>query len=242
MKIGPVTVEIGGRRHRARPSRSHRPRLALGVVLASAALLALAVPAGADNAATGTVAVNPSAVRSITVSPTTFDYSACWATNGQLPVGNTMVMPNGVCAAAPTDGITITNGSAPATIEVQATAFVPSDGLNYPWSLCTRDSTQATALGVPYCSVPGLDQAQMALWGAPIATGSDIGTSVSGYGTIVGLNPACDTSFNYPEPASCSAIGGQSQTETPFFQAPFSSSDASASFSNTLTWTAVPTS
>ncbi len=226
MHLGPYEISIGLRRPAARPGR-----LGIGVVAALSALtlVALAVPAGADNVATGSVTLGAGAVRSVTVSPAAFDYSHCEAA-GTGTVSATMTFPNAQCISAQ-PAVTVTNGAAPATIDIQTSAFTPSDDLSYPWNVCAESPGLVSTLGVPGCSgatggsgnLPGVDQASILVGGADFIN--------------VGTTPTCDLAFS----SSCSAVGNQvGEGETVAVTGPSASTDESATFSNTLTWTAAP--
>jgi hypothetical protein len=226
MHLGPYEISIELRRSAVRPGR-----LGIGVVAALSALtlVALAVPAGADNVATGSVTVGAGAVRSVSVSPSSFDYSHCEAA-GTGTVSATMTFPDAQCISAQ-PAVTITNGAAPATIDVQTSSFLPSDDLSFPWNICAETAGLASALGLPACSgatggagtLPGVDQASVTSAGAGQVT--------------VGTTPTCDTAFDN----SCSATGGQAgESETIAVTGPSASTDESPAFANTLTWTAAP--
>ena len=225
MNLGSCQISLV-RPRRPRPTARVRPRLALGVVLAVGALVALALPAGADNAATGTVTL---AVRSVTVTNgtggSTFSYDVCRNTSAGPTVG--LAIPNGTCDSTD-NAVTVTNGVVPDQIEISATAFAPSDGTGAAWTLCGTNGL--SGLGLPACNGPA---------NGPIGNlpGSDQ-AALTVDGRAQGTSPAPDPQLqNSPSP---DARPGQGSTETASMQGPSSASDSSPSFSNVITWTAVP--
>jgi hypothetical protein len=106
------------------------------IAMGAASLLSFGVaelPAG--SASTGsnqsTVNVPPEPIRSVTVTPVAATLFTC-------PVG---IIPRGKCFVGRhigftiTGGITVTNGDAPSTIEVNGQSAVPSTAAGRPWSL-----------------------------------------------------------------------------------------------------------
>ncbi len=225
------------RPRRGRRSHSVRPRLALGVACTVGALVALSVPAGADNVATGTVTL---AVRSVTVANSTggstFSYDVCRTTSSLTPTAG-LPLPDGFCNNSD-DPVQVTNGLVPDQIQISATDFVPSDGTGAPWTLCEN---VGSAPGLPACtgSIAALNGSLQAI---PATLGSDVPgldeASLQVQGWAVGIDPsldkALDTTTNQDAPT------GASVTEDMTLEGPYTSSDSSPSFSNTVTWTALP--
>ncbi len=56
-------------------------------------------------------------------------------------------------------------------------------------------------------------------------------------GPFLGLTPECDDEFST---GGCAASTGQSSTEAPLLEGPSSSTDSSLEFTETVMWTAVP--
>ena len=203
-----------------------RPRLAVGLVLAVGALVAMTVPAGADNAATGTVTL---AVRSVTVTNSTggstFSYDVCRNSAASPTVG--LAVPNGVCDSTD-DGVTVTNGLVPDQIELSATAFTPSDGTGATWTLCQTNGL--SGLGDPACTGP----ANPPIGNKPGEDETALTVDGRSLGTVAQLDPQLDAGTN------SDAAAGQAATETASMWGPYTASDASPSFSNVITWTALP--
>ncbi|HTW05886.1 MAG TPA: hypothetical protein VME46_00130 [Acidimicrobiales bacterium] len=200
-----------------RPTRRTRRKWALVVPVAAAALCCSAAPALADTSGTNTATLNvaPPPVVSITVSPTASTFGNCVTENGAP--SSALVIPLGVCSVgqvvegAVVGGITITNGSAPAEIEVNGAAAEPSDG-GTPWALSNNGGSNANVFGESVWSV--LDQGSTNI--QPTAT--------------------CDIAF---AGQGCSAAAGASQTEQLYVGAPTSSTDTSPTWTITTTWTAI---
>jgi hypothetical protein len=190
-------------------------------VAGAMAVLALggAVPASADTSGSATATVN-TAVRSLTVSPSTTTFDACFNSAG-LNTGGTLAFPNGECIAtiAP---ITITNGAAPAHIDVQGSnTAVPSDN-GTPWTLCNVNVSSIPCSGN---HLPGQDQFTESTDG--ITGGTGLSTS-----------PQCDTAFTAA--GTCIAAAGEASTERLRFRGPTTSTDNSPRWTTVWTWTAVP--
>jgi len=228
------------------PERARRARAAVVLVALSAVLLVgMGGPVAADDGANGYVEMPQGGLRSISASPPGFDYDSCYGIDGGQAQA-TVEIPNGVCQGPYPDNafepITIVNGAASAEILVEGTEFDPSDGAT-PWTLCVPDVTGmppgplCDALG-PGGGFPGTDQAWLELTNAPGGYWDYHGDQ-----TTVSTTPSCDESFGpfvLGQAGTCSAAGGQTQYETPFFRAPQSSTDQSPVFSNTITWIAAP--
>ena len=210
MDIGPYTIS-----HGARPWPRRR-RLGGAAAATMLALAALAVPAGAANngTATGTVTI---AVRSVSVSPDTFSYDNCTSSSGQT---DGLVIPNGTCSTAQ-NALTVTNGSVPAEIEVGASNFVPADN-GMPWQICIGVAPHVCT-GTSFA--PGADQAK-------VSTFVPVGTHL-----YLDNAPACDRFMNGQCGEAAAGVSGQEGVEV---VGPLSSTDQSPTFSNTITWIAVP--
>lgn len=208
-----------------RPRRLKRGSPLVAAAAVCAVGVASAVPVGAastSGSSTGTVNVTPPAVRSITVSPASFTFGACYD-HANTSTGSTLAFPNGYCYIANNgSGITITNGTAASHIDVQGADAVPSDAGTH-WTLCTVGTS--SCLGSS--NQPGQDQ-----FGERV--------DVSGQADPWLTNSTqCDTAFDAPT-SSCAATAGQATTETLTLVGPSGSTDTSTTFSTVLTWTAAP--
>jgi hypothetical protein len=171
--------------------------------------------AGTDGTNSATLNVAPPPVVSITVSPVDSTFGNCTGgtSSAQLSI------PNGTCyvgqfqGTVVEGGITITNGTAPAQIDVNGAAAAPSDG-GTGWSLSTNG--------------PGTN-----------AYVEGIESSASQMPTLIGTTPACDNAFGDMGGLGCSASPGQSASEILVLDAPSSSTATASSFTITTTWTAV---
>jgi hypothetical protein len=222
MKLGRYRIHLEAG-HLPRPRRAGAAVVA-GVALV--ALVALALPASADGGATGTVDLAPNAsLRAILVSPTTFQYSLCQAGIYTVP---TLEFAGGNCR---TSGypLTVTNDGVGGHIEVATTDFVPSDNGANHWVVCARTPQVTTNTLAPTCTGPsanpGDDQAALGVFSS--TGGQDIGPQAT-----------CDLAWS--SGGSCLAVSGQSATEAAVVYAPHSSTDLSTTFSNVITWYAVP--
>lgn len=233
------TVDLLGVRisyHRARSRAARRARPGRTLLAVGAGLLALlsldAIPATAATTGsnTATVQLTPPPVRSVTVSPSTAAFGNCSGPNETGTNSNPaeLAFPNGSClvgtagAAVITGGITITNGTAAGSIDVNGQAATPADA-GTPWSLVPASA-----------GTPGVDQFVEATDGSAL-------TSASGNYTSVTSTPTCDTAFTVVSSAgSCAAAAGQSSEEALVIEGPSSSTDQNGPFTITTTWTAVP--
>jgi hypothetical protein len=185
----------------------------LGVVSAGVTLLvvALAVPP-ARAADTGsnqsTVYVPPEPIRSVTVSPVTKTSFDCLGT----------IVPEGLCfigshtGGTIKGGITVTNGDATSTIEVNGQSAVPSVPAGTPWTLVDLSRT-------------GPNEFEEATQG--IASTTRLSTV-----------PRCDSAFGGGG-RDCLATPKESQNEGLVIIGPTSSTN-SGIFTITTTWTAAP--
>lgn len=183
------------------------------VMAALGAMLASAPARGAQNAtATATATINVQ-IRSVTLSTTNLTYGSC---TGGSSTGPKLGFPNGTCA---TGTVVVTNGEAPATISVSATNAVPSDG-GKAWALCGGSGTPPCAVG---SRKPGTDQYLEGTGGGP-------------RGVVLGTSPHCDPAFGTPP---CRAANpGDAANEAFLLVGPQSSTDDSATFTTSITWTA----
>jgi hypothetical protein len=134
-----------------------------------------------------------------------------------------LAFPNGTCS---TNGVvTITNGTQVGHIDVQGADAIPSDSGTH-WTLCGGTGASCTGTGG---AKPGQDQFEQGTTNAT-ATPTPVPMTTS---------PACDIEFDGTA-GDCVAGSGQSQSEDLFLVGPSASTDTSASFTTTVTWTAVP--
>lgn len=228
MKITPtrrIRVLRGGAARRPDP-RSRG--LLLAVVLAVAGIAVIPAFADGSGGVSVSVAVVPPAVKSVTVAPSSTSYGQC---QGGSSTGSQLGFPVGECLGQ--DSVTITNGTAPATILVNGTDMVPAD--NGPhWKLC---SAFAQALPCANQVQPGPDQYFETVSPNP---GYNLTNDAvqEGPGPFLGLTPqaACDTQFNGG--SGCNVGPSEQGTEFLAITGPESSSDSSNSFSTSVTWTA----
>lgn len=192
-------------------SRGRPTLLGAGLLIAMAA----ALPAGAQDSAdaTGTVAVQ---IRSISVSVTSFDFDTC--TLDDVDSEGKLSFPNGRCRGPV---ITVTNGEAPSNVNVRATDFEGSDG-GSTWALCAVAGPACTGSGGP-----GVDEASLQV------NSADFGLSF-----LVTTTDRCDA--NFLAAGECVADPGQQEQEVLDVIGPEGTTNGSASFSTTVTWSALP--
>jgi hypothetical protein len=205
----------------ARRGRAVRP-LAIGLVALGGAA---AIPAGVALAAssgsvTETISVGPQPTLSVTVSPA----SASLCSSAPL------TFPNGACN---TPAITITNGTAPAIIDVNGGDAIPTDGGTH-WTLCgpvpptaPTMAPQCTASGIPAAN-PGQDQYNEVALQSPGPGLTDLSDS-----------PQCDDSFAATCASGGSTPANHAVTEMIDLLGPSGSTDTSSTFNSSVTWTAV---
>jgi hypothetical protein len=203
-------------------------------VLATYSSAATSGPVNAQLNVTSTTMPPPPHVRSITVSPSTVTYGNCDFNPGQA----NLTFPNGECSTTVSPGvgqaagITITNGTATGHIDVQTSNFVPSDS-GTSWTPCVSDSSVSTA---PKCTGPaGSGTFRYPGVNEFASSTNDVGLTTGG--PYLGTSPACDTQF---DAGDCAAAANASTTEALEMTGPSSSTDSSLSFTQTVTWTAVP--
>jgi hypothetical protein len=167
--------------------------------------------ASADGSGTVTVSVAVNVpVRSLTVSTTSLALDQCKLTSGGTSTGSTLQIPGGYCSSS--DPVTITLGSAPSVVDIAMSNVVPSDG-GQPWTLCLGACTSGSY------AQPGPDEATMVYGNSPYDPTSAV----------------CDPDFN-----NCQPVSSVSESEELGVFGPTQSTDQSAAFSQTTTWTAVP--
>jgi len=224
MHVGPYEISL---RWNRRLRLGRKSAIAACTVAATSllTLVAVASPASAGNVAIGSVSLSSSSLVSVTISTGIFQYSTCFDSSNSGTKTTTVQFPNGVCTT-PAGVVTVTNGAAPAEIDIQASSFLPSDGTGTPWSLCIP--LVQTCSGGILGNVPGPDQYTLA--------NSNDAFSDSGWPIAGSAN--CDQAFQDKD-AGCDVNPGDSASETLQLMAPSSSTDLSSAFSNTVTWTAV---
>jgi hypothetical protein len=171
------------------------------------------------------VSVIPPAVRSVTLSVSSASYTNCvYGSSTSAQLG----FPNGACVAAG-NPIVVTNGTAPATITVTGADMVPQDGATH-WTL---PPAPGAFNGCP--ATPGADQYCETL---ALSPGPDSGTAQTPQQYLSLANIAtCDLTFTGF--FGCGAAQpGQASNEFLAMTGPSSSTDASSSFSTTVTWIA----
>ncbi len=217
--------------------RIERPTAA-AVALAAAGLAACSAgsaPQPAGNAGTGqSIAISLKVVPTLvsaTVSPSSARFGGCTGGNASVntaSTGNALGFPNGRCWLG-TPGshgsfpITITNTGVAADIYVSGAAASPSDG-GAQWSLCNIGPSPAVACTGPDGKLPGSNQ---------YLVQNFAGGSVNPGGLTDTMS--CDTQF---AAGSCSAVQGDSQQEGIELTGPASTTDQSAAWTVTITWTA----
>jgi hypothetical protein len=170
------------------------------------------------------VSVVPPAVKSVTISVGSTSYTKCvYGSSTSAQLG----FPNGACVAA--DPIVVTNGTAPATITVTGADMVPQDVATH-WTLLPAPGVFN---GCPV--MPGADQYCDTL---ALSPGPDSGPAEAPQQYLSLANTAtCDVTFTGF--LGCgTAQPGQASNEFLAMTGASSSTDASGSFSTTITWTA----
>jgi hypothetical protein len=198
-------------------------------LLALLAGIALAQPVEAGNSIPVTI---PVAVISVTVtSASPLVFGNCYGGNSTITA---LGFPNGICDTTG-NPITITNTGAASNIQVQGTDANSGNG-GTPWTLCSG-SFGGVGSAAPACT--GLIGAATVVPG-PNQYAVNTGTLQHLLGTVLAKTPQCDSAFVLVQfPGACGASAGQSATELLFLSGPKSSTDGSASFTMTVTWTGV---
>jgi hypothetical protein len=122
---------------------------------------------------------------------------------------STLSFPNGTCNYS---GVTVDNTGSAGELFVSAGNATPSDS-GTPWTLTEGGGT------------PGANEYTLT-------------TTEGGSGGPVEPTPECDLAWAPSGGESCFSTAGESRTEEILLDGPQSSSDTSASFTTTLTWTA----
>lgn len=195
--------------------------IACGIVVT---LTALPVAAAAPASLNVTLNTVTQQVKSVTLSTAGVTYSNC---TGGSSSGNNLGFPNGDCIT-PAPGVTVTNGTAPATIVVNGTDMVPSD--NGPhWTLCGQPTPG------PQCTVGGLVSPAQNQYYETLSAANAYNNS-GGVGFLqLSNNSFCDSIFNN----SCAnSAPGATKTEFLSVEGPTTSADPSTSWATSVTWTA----
>jgi hypothetical protein len=184
----------------------------------------LRLAAGLSPGLSVSVSVVPPAVTSVTLSVSSDSYTNCvYGSSTSAQLG----FPNGACVAA--DPIVVTNGTAAATIMVTGADMVPQDGATH-WTL---PPAPGVFNGCPV--TPGADQYCETL---ALGPGPDSGPAEALQQYLSLANTAtCDVTFTGFFGCG-TAQPGQASNEFLAMTGPSSSTDASGSFSTTITWTA----
>ncbi len=188
--------------------------------LAAALLAAAATHADTTGSVTETISVSPPVTYSLTVSPASVNVCS-----SQEPLG----FPN---KASYSDPITVTSGPVAADIDVNGADAGPADG-GTPWTLCGGTGGPACSIfNDGAFSIPGKDQ---------YLEQTDNSASP---GPLLTSTPQCDTAFTAGH--SCAAAPNQSSPRGPasagyavLLEGPSQSTDPSATFTTSVTWTAV---
>ncbi len=225
-------------RSAARPGRTRRSRSRAAIALVAVAGLA-ACSTGPSSAGTpggsSSIAISlkvvPTVV-SVTVSPSKESFGACSGGNASVNTGSTpaaLGFPNGTCWVGKSGPggsypISITNTGVAATIDVNGTNAVPSDG-GTQWGLCNLGAHPAAACSNDGGKLPGNNQYVV----QNFAAGSENSAGLTG-------SRVCDSEF---AAGGCSAVQGNAQQEGIELTGPASTADQSTSWTVTITWTAV---
>ena len=172
------------------------------------------------------VSVVPPAVKSVILSVGSTSYTNCtYGSSTPTQLG----FPNGACQAAASP-VTVTNGTAPATITVTGADMVPADNGTH-WALGGTPGTTTTG-NCPF--TPGADQYCETLAPGPGYNSGPAGI-LQPY-LVLGNTATCDPFFGT---SGCGpAPAGAASTEFLAMTGPSSSSDPSSTFTTAVTWTA----
>jgi hypothetical protein len=231
------------RRQSANRSRRHWAALLVGAGLALLSSVPFTTAAagggGSSGSATLTIPVVV-AVKSITLSFSSMSYGTC---SGGTSTGTALGFPNGVCSTPQLD---LTTGTAPSNVSIMGANAVPSDsGTN--WVLCwpfpgaptsTPTCAGSTDTSTGYAR-PGADSYAECSMPITESTGCDnTGPAFGGQEGVFSYQPVCDQAFNnLGTPISCINVPAQTTShEFISITGPSSSSDASNSFTATVTW------
>lgn len=192
------------------------PRILPTAIVCSALTLGVLAPTAhaqdPSDSATGTVQISAE-IRSVTVEPEAFEFPWCWSATDRETEG--LTFPNGRCQSTP---LVVTNGDAPAHVFVHASPFEGSEG-GPTWAIVSASS------------LPGEDEATIELF----TQGEDGGSASDVNGCDANWTPT-----NTEPGERCAAEPGQSLEEFVHVTGPSASTNASPSFSTTITWTAMP--
>jgi hypothetical protein len=231
-----LTLSLG--RPRAAPAW-RRVWLAAAAATAIGVVAVPAIPASASGNPdpanlSVSVSVVPPVVTSVTLSVGSTSYTNCtYGSSTSTQLG----FPNGACQAVGSP-ITVTNGTAPATITVNGADMVPADNGTH-WTLTggvTLAGTTTTSCGAPLGPQPGPDQYCET---TSIAAGYNSGAQFIQQ-PFLGLKntPICDTAF-FGMGSTCGTVApGQAVGEFLAMTGPALSTDTSSTFTTTVTWTA----
>jgi hypothetical protein len=190
-----------------------------GMSLAGLAVLAIFVASASAAAPSASLQETIyQAVRSVTVSPSSV--AIC-------PSSSPLIYPSGTCTSPE---ITITNGLAGGHMDVVGADAVPADnGLQQDWTLCGNTGQGYNCSGGNISTTPGNNQylEQTEPFGGGTAA------------TPLGYYAECDTAFDSGG-TGCVTTSEEASNELIALTGPESSTDQSASFTTSVTWTAVP--
>ena len=187
---------------------------------------------------TGHAAMSPDGVRTIQVDADWSSYDRC-SDGSSSP--DTLGFPNGECQD--TLPVHVTNVGAASDIFVEATSMLPGDASTSPWQLCAMDTdlpSSPVACDGPTATdgefagrqLPGADQFHQDI-GAQDQSGTTQWAPVSSL-------PGCDATFSLLNDQGCWAYPGQETDQYLRVMGPSSTTDESTSWSNTITWVAMP--
>jgi len=222
MRLGPAVVQLEWKRARS----SRRRPLAVAAAMALLALIVLAAPAGADTSASVTASVSV-LIRSVSASPPSIVFDECgYVHNNPSGTYAALPIPNGECGSS-THWVTLAFGTAPSSLAMSATPFVPSDG-GTPWALCSStaraDLPGCTGAAAHNFLSPGLDEARLNLSSPIAAQGGDVSTT-----------PDCPWRAAY-----CQESANGTDKINPFLIGPNATTDPSLTFTTTITFYALP--
>jgi hypothetical protein len=172
---------------------------------------AAAAASGADNVST--VDVTPSAIRSLTVSPSSGVFAKCADTAAQAPIA-TLSIPNGLCFLGTLDQeqfVTITNGDVAGEIDANGEAADPVPAGTGAWTLGQAVGPEVFVERTYY---------------GPTGAG----------GILLTNSPECDLAF---QNGGCEAAPNISSDVGLEVRSPTSSTTTATQFKITTTWTAV---
>jgi hypothetical protein len=205
-----------------------------GIALAAVCTVAVAVfampAAAAGPSANLSVSLSTvTAVKSVTISPTSVSYSGCVYGSSS---GSNLGFPNGACQTQ--TGVNVQNGSAPAEIMVNGADMVPSDSGSH-WVLCLNGAPAGVLPCANGPTAPGDDQYYETVSGSQ---GVNTGTQrAPGNFQPLSNQPSCDTALGSGVCVT-NLSAGSAALEFLAVTGPHASSDPSTSWSTSVTWTA----